>query len=186
MATRKYRQKKGTLRKKMRFNKRALLKRYPKLMKKLLGKNRLGGNELERLKIVSKLAINLLFDNANNTDLVQLKDKLLSEETDVDTLIERVFMQSNLKVESPSEFSKNILSKILGIYLYNLTKDVLRDYNQQLRDIIKNINESEKNATRHKKKDDRELQTISRLQERQDNKELRELEKLSKLSLSSK
>ena len=186
MATRKRRQKKGTLRKKMRFNKRALLKRYPKLMKKLLGKNRLGGNELERLKIVSKLAINLLFDNANNTDLVRLKDTLLSEETDVDALIERVFTQSTLKVESPSEFSKNILSKILEIYSYNLTKGVLREYNQQLRDIIKNINDSEKNAKRHKKKDDRELKMISRLQERQDNQEIRELEKLSKLSLSSK
>ena len=136
MVTRKYKLNKGTRKKTRFFNKRELLKRYPRLMKKLLGKHRFGGNELERLKTISKLAINLLFDNANNTDLLQFKDKLLRDDTDIDTLIERVFTGSNLKVQSDSEFSKNILNKILEIYSYNLSKNILRNYYAQLREII--------------------------------------------------
>ena len=48
------------------------------------------------------------------------------------------------------------------------------------------IKESEKNVTRHTRKDNRELKTMEREQERQDKKQLRDLDKLSKLSLSSK
>ena len=175
---------KGTRKKNRLLNNRALLKRYPNLIKKLLGKYRLGGNELERLKTVSKLAINLLFDNANNRHLVDLKNTLINEETDVDTLIERVFTQLNLKVESQIEFSRKILDKILEIYSYNLSKEDLRDYHKQLREIVTNINYFEKNVKRQTKKDDRELKAKERQQERENRKELRELDKLSKLSLS--
>lgn len=154
MTSKRRRHNKGTRRKSKLFNKPTLLKRYPNLMKKLLGKNMIGGNELERLNIVSKLSICLLFDNANNSHLIKLKSDILSEGSNMETLIDRAIERSDKKISSPAEYSVKIFKIMMEI---RNMKDINRKYEDDLRKIARAIDRFDRFFTQKKRTDDRQL-----------------------------
>ncbi len=136
------------------INKYNLKKRYPNLMRKLLGKHRVGGNQLERLNILTKLSINLLFDNANNEDLIKLKSDLLKEGTDLETMIDISIEHSDKKPISPPIYSVKIFKLLMEI---RNMKDVGKKYENELKNIARSIDRFDTFFSHKKRRDNRNL-----------------------------
>ena len=145
------RTKKSKFNKKSKFDKNTLMKKYPKLMTRLLGNHRIGGSQLQRFKILSKLSINLLFDNANNEDLIKLKSDLLSEGTNLDELMDRaIYKVDGDKISSPIQYTKNVLGELLKI------RGMQNNYDREVRSIAGAIEKFDRYFTQRKKRENRE------------------------------